>query len=114
MRVMNRLLSQAVLFFLGVLTLPALWYPVHRISQSADINYNAGWNPYPCGRAAHGRALYALPPQFAVTNYPPLSFHFLGFLGKRWGGFTAAGRWAALASLAFLAIAMAALVREFA
>jgi hypothetical protein len=111
---MNRLLWPAVLFFLGVLTLAALWYPVQRISQSADINYNEGWNTYRAEMAAHGDPLYARPPQFAVTNYPPLSFHFLGFLGKRWGGFTAAGRWAALASLAFLAIAMAALVREFA
>jgi hypothetical protein len=111
---MNRVIWLAVLSFLGLLTLVALWYPVQRISQSADINYNEGWNTYRADMAAHGDPLYALPPQFAVTNYPPLSFHFLGFLGKRAGGFTAAGRWTALASLAFLAILMAALVRQFA
>jgi hypothetical protein len=111
---MNRVIWLAVLSFLGFLTLVALWYPVQRISQSADINYNEGWNTYRADMAAHGDPLYALPPQFAVTNYPPLSFHFLGFLGKRVGGFTAAGRWTALASLAFLAIVMAALVRQFA
>jgi hypothetical protein len=111
---MNRVIWLAVLSLLGVLTLTALWYPVQRISQYADINYNEGWNTYRADVAAHGDRLYGLAPQFAVTNYPPLSFHFLGFLGKRVGGFTAAGRWTALASLAFLAIVMAALVRQFA
>jgi hypothetical protein len=109
-----RLIWRAVLALLAVLTLAAVWYPIQRISQVADINYNEGWNTYRSAMAAHGDPLYGQPPAFTVTNYPPLSFHILGFLGKYLGGFTAAGRWTALASLAFLAIAMASLVRRFA
>ena len=108
-----RVIWLAVLAILGVLTLAALWYPIQRISQSADINYNEGWNTYRADIAARGEPLYSQPPRFTVTNYPPLSFHILGFLGKLLGGFTAAGRWTALASLLFLAVAMAALVRQF-
>ncbi len=103
----------AALVLLSVLAIAALWFPLQRISQSADINYNEGWNSYRADMAAHGDPLYAAPPRFTVTNYPPLSFHFLGFLGKFSGDFTAAGRWTALVSLAFLAFAMAALVRQF-
>jgi hypothetical protein len=109
-----RIIWLAILTLLGVLALAALWYPVQRISQSADISYNEGWNTYRADMAARGEPLYGLPPRFTVTNYPPLSFHFLGLLGKLMGGFTAAGRWTALAALAFIAIAMAALVRQFA
>ena len=109
-----RLIWRGALALLAVLTLAAVWYPIQRISQVADINYNEGWNTYRAAMAAHGDPLYGQPPAFTVTNYPPLSFHILGFLGKHLGGFTAAGRWTALASLTFLAIAMASLVRRFA
>ena len=94
------------------MALTALWYPVQRISQYADINYNEGWNTYRADMAARGDPLYGLPPRFTATNYPPLSFHLVGFLG-RFLGYTVAGRWIALASFAFLAIAVAALVRQF-
>src|ERR1700733_10697646 len=82
-----RVIWLAVLAILGVLTLAALWYPIQRISQSADINYNEGWNTYRADIAARGEPLYSQPPRFTVTNYPPLSFHILGFLGKLLGGF---------------------------
>src|SRR5271156_4019633 len=108
-----RVVRLAVLAFLGVLTLAALWYPIQRISQYADINYNEGWNTYRADIAARGEPLYSQRPRFTVTNYPPLSFHILGFLGKFLGGFTAAGRWTALVSLLVLAVAMAAVVRQF-
>jgi len=102
-----------VLLFLGVGALVSIWYPVQRISQLADINYNEGWNAYRADMAAHAQPLYSLPPKFTVTNYPPLSFHLLGFLGKFMGGYLAAGRWIALGSMAFLAFALGALVRQF-
>jgi hypothetical protein len=101
------------ILLMALITLAAFWYPVQRISQYADINYNEGWNTYRADMAARGNPLYGLPPRFTVTNYPPLSFHFLGFLGKFMGGFTSAGRWIALASLVFLAIAVAALVQQY-
>jgi len=99
--------------FLGVGALASVWYPVQRISQRADINYNEGWNTYRAHMAAHAEPLYRLPPKYTVTNYPPLSFHLLGFLGSFMGGYTAAGRWIALGSMAFLAFAVGALVRQF-
>jgi hypothetical protein len=104
----------AALVLLGVLTLAALWYPVRRISQREDINYNEGWNAYRAQAVVHGDALYSAPPAFTVTNYPPLSFHLLAFFGKFLGGYTAAGRWLSLASLAFLSLLIAMLVRQYA
>jgi len=95
------------------LAVAALWYPVQRISQFADINYNEGWNVYKADMTARGVPLYAVPPGFTATDYPPLSFHLIGFLGKFMGGFLAAGRWIALGSLAGLAVLLALLTREF-
>src|ERR1700676_4064641 len=53
----------AVLLLLCALALTALWYPVQRISQYADINYNEGWNTYRADMAARGDPLYARPPR---------------------------------------------------
>jgi hypothetical protein len=107
------LTSLVVLTFLGLVTLAAFWYPVKRITQYEDINYNEGWNTYRADMAARGQPLYGLPPKFTLTNYPPLSFHLVGSLGKFTGGYNAAGRWIALVSLAILAIVMGALVRQY-
>ncbi len=108
-----RIVWLALLLLLGMCALAALWYPVLRISQYSDINYNEGWNTYRAQMAALGEPLYGQPPRFTVTNYPLLSFHVLGLLGRWVGGFTAAGRWLALASLVLLALAVAALVQQF-
>lgn len=103
----------SAILLLAVGTLAAFWYPMQRIPQYADINYNEGWNTYRADMAARGEPLYGLPPRFMVTNYPLLSFHFLGFLGKFMGGFVPAGRWIALASLVFVAVTVAALVQHY-
>jgi hypothetical protein len=108
-----RIVWLAALLLLGAITFAAFFYPVVRISQYADINYNEGWNTYRADIAAHGDPLFGQRPRFTVTNYPPLSFHIVGFVGRFMSGSTAAGRWISLLSLAFLAILIAALVRRF-
>src|SRR4051812_40925494 len=82
-----------------VLALAFLWFPVLRLSAFQEVNYNEGWNSYRQQLSAQGLLLYALPPDYAVTNYPPLSFHVIGLLGKLTGDVNAAGRWVALVSL---------------
>lgn len=109
----SRIVWLAALLLLGAITLAAFWYPLRRIPQYADINYNEGWNTYRAEIAAQGDPLYGQRPGFTVTSYPPLSFHLVGFFGRFLGGSTAAGRWISLLSLAFLAILIAALVRRF-
>src|ERR1700722_17284722 len=101
----TRIVWLAVLLFLGILAIAAYWYPIQRISQYDDINYNEGWNTYRADMAGPRDPLYRLPPRFTVTNYPPLSFYLLGFLGKLMGSYTAAGRLIALMSCAFLVLA---------
>jgi hypothetical protein len=96
---------------LVVLALFFLWFPLSRIDTFQQVNYNEGWNSYRQQMASRGLLLYALPPDLAVTNYPPLSFHLIGFLGKLTGDMTAAGRWVALLSLISIALLVALLVR---
>jgi hypothetical protein len=101
------------LILLGIAAAELYRYPLHRISRSADVSYNEGWNAYRAEKAAYGDPLYGQPPKFTLTNYPPLSFHLIGFLGKFTGGVTVAGRNVSLASLASLAILITVLVRRF-
>jgi hypothetical protein len=89
-----------------------LWYPMARITSYVEVNYNEGWNSYRQQMAAQGIMLYALPPDYAATNYPPLSFHMVGFLGKLTGDMTAAGRWVSVASLLAIALLIAAITRQ--
>src|SRR5690242_14886472 len=97
---------------LCLLGIAFLWFPLSRINSYDAINYNEGWNAYRQQMAAQGSMLYALPPDFAATNYPPLSFHLIGPLGSLSGDVTAAGRWVALFSLAAIAVLVALLTRH--
>src|SRR5205085_2713764 len=82
---------------LAALAIAYLWFPLLRITSYLEISYNEGWNSYRQQMAAQGLMLYALPPDYAATNYPPLSFHAIGWLGKLTGDMTATGRWVSLA-----------------
>jgi hypothetical protein len=97
------------ILYLSALAAAFLWFPISRIGTYNSINYNEGWNTYRQQMAAQGSMLYALPPDYAATNYPPLSFHLVGLLGKLTGDVTIAGRWLSLISLAAIAVLIALL-----
>lgn len=105
----ERLLWVVSMPALGLLFIVLYWYPVQRLGIHAPINYNEGWNSYRAHMAADGVPLYGAPPHLSVTNYPPLSFHLVGFFGKPSGQYTSAGRWISLVSLAVI-IAFAGLL----
>jgi len=102
-------------FAIAVLALVALlvtWMPVMRMSRHIEINLNEGWNAYRARMADHGIPLYGSPPGFTSTNYPPLSFHLVGFAGRLTGDYVRAGRQISLISLAVLATLIAVFVRH--
>src|SRR5438105_964734 len=107
----RRVVWFATILCLGVLAGAYLRFPLARTASYLEVNYNEGWNSYRQQMAAEGTMLYALPPEYATTNYPPLSFHLVGFLGKLTGDMTAAGRWVSLASLLAVAVLIAALTQ---
>lgn len=101
---------------LAVFAVPAvltLWYPVRRTFAHFEINYNEGWNAYRARMAASGVPLYGAPPRYTITDYPPLSFHVVGFLGRINGDVVAAGRYLALLSFAVAGGLVALIARAF-
>ena len=101
--------AQATLAFVVLLV---TWMPVLRMSRNFEINLNEGWNAYRARMADHGIPLYGSPPKFTSTNYPPLSFHLVGFAGRITGDYVAAGRWISLVSIVALAVLTAVFVRK--
>ncbi len=98
---------------LVILTMVTVSYPLIRTFAHIEINYNEGWNAYRAQMAQRGIPLYGAEPSSVVTNYPPLSFHFVGFVGRITGDVVAAGRYVSLASLLVIGIFIAAIVRRF-
>lgn len=99
---------------LGALILAGSAYPLTRTFAHFEINYNEGWNVYRQSMAAHRIPLFGAPPKYSVTNYPPVSFHIVGFVGSLIGDYNAAGRYISLLSLATIAGFVALIAREFA
>jgi hypothetical protein len=56
------------------------------------LDPNEGWNAYHAQAAMTGGRLYPGPESFLFNNYPPLSFYFVGILGKLVGDNIVAGR----------------------
>src|SRR6266567_4346626 len=90
--------------FLAVLALLEVWMPLSRISAHYEIGYNEGWNAYLQQTIADGGRIYGKEPVYAFANYPPLSFHIVGWLGKLTHDVTRTGRW--ISALSFLALAV--------
>lgn len=101
--------AQATLAFVALLV---TWMPVLRMSRHFEINLNEGWNAYRARMADHGIPLYGSPPRFTSTNYPPLSFHLVGFAGRITGDYVRAGRRISLISIVVLALLIAVFVRQ--
>jgi len=88
-----------VLVLLVVLATLLMWFPLLRATMPVEIAYNEGWNTYWQDAAAAGQRLYGTPPGPTIENYPPLSFHLIGLLGRIIGDTNVAGRAVALLSL---------------
>ncbi|HYW48927.1 MAG TPA: hypothetical protein VE959_39050 [Bryobacteraceae bacterium] len=88
--------------FLAVLGLVMVWLPISRISAHYEINYNEGWNAYQQQVVADGGRVYGQAPVYEYANYPPVSFHVVGWLARLTHDVNGTGRWVSL--LAFLAL----------
>ncbi|HBK07674.1 MAG TPA: hypothetical protein DDZ81_17780, partial [Acetobacteraceae bacterium] len=90
-----------------------LWFPLLRATQPAAIAYNEGWNTYWQQAVASGHLLYGSPPGWTIENYPPLSFHLIGFLGGLFGDTNMAGRGVSLVSLALVCVLAGGITERF-
>jgi len=89
--------------FLAVLALVEIWMPLNRIQAHYEVGYNEGWNAYLQQAVADGGHIYGKAPAYTYANYPPVSFHVVGWLAKVTHDVTRTGRWIALLSFAALA-----------
>ena len=81
-----------------------VWFPLARIPAQYSVDYNEGLSCYRELNASSGLKPYGVPPSFTYIDYPPLSFHLLGFLGRLTGELNVTGRWVSV--LAYLLIAV--------
>jgi hypothetical protein len=95
-----------------LLAVALIWWPLARVPVSFEINYNEGWNAYLQAAAAAGRPIYGHEPQYVYANYPPLSFHLIGMVGRMTGSVLMAGRWISVASFFAIALLIGLTVRR--
>lgn len=97
-------IAWAIVFaVLCVLVISLVWFPATRIGAHYQMGYNEGFNAYWQQSASSGTPLYGKLPSVTYTNYPPVSFHVVGWLGGVTGDRNVAGRW--ISVLAYLGIA---------
>jgi hypothetical protein len=101
----------------GVLTLAT----VHRLYGLAmrsiypnPISFNEGWDAYYAKAASDGVKLYGAQPLVTAVNYPPLSFHLVGLLGRYLHDMNFAGRLISFLSLLWVAGCVAVIVLKMA
>lgn len=83
----------------------ALVQPLSLLFRIVPRSYNEGWNAFWADAAATGHALYVPPDSLIANNYPPISFHLIGFFGKLLGDNIIAGRLVSLVSLLVVIVA---------
>ncbi len=77
---------------------------VLRTRLDRQIDYNEGWNAFRQQAASVWQPLYGASPDMAVTNYPPLSFHLLGLIGRLGGGVVLMGRSASILAIVLIGL----------
>jgi hypothetical protein len=87
---------------LGLLFLALVWYPASKLSAHYSFTSNEGFNTYLEAAAAGGNQIYGSPPVYVYANYPPVSFHLIGWLAAFTHDVNLTGRW--LSFFAYLAI----------
>jgi hypothetical protein len=88
--------------FLALLSLSLLWYPASKLSAHYSFGSNEGFNTYFEAAAAAGNKIYGNPPVYSYANYPPVSFHLIGWLAAITHDINLTGRWVSF--FAYLAI----------
>lgn len=109
----NAVVWVPAVILLGVLAVALLWYPLLRAMSPASITDNEGWNVYWQRAASLGEKLYEAPPGLTIANYPPLSFHLIGFLGGLAGDINLVGRAVALVSLGLVCLLTGTIAARF-
>jgi hypothetical protein len=97
-----RIAWRAAFCLLAVLLLVLVWFPVAKIPAQFTVTMNEGFNAYYEHVAGSGGKIYGEIPRYAYANYPSVSFHLIGWLGRLTGDVNVAGRWVSF--LAYLAI----------
>ena len=87
---------------LGLLFLALVWYPASKLSAHYSFSSNEGFNTYFGAAAAAGNQIYGSPPVYLYANYPPASYHLIGWLSALTHDVNLTGRW--ISFLAYLAI----------
>lgn len=82
--------------------LSALIEPLAALFRQVSRGYNEGWNAFWADAAVRNGPLYVNADQLIANNYPPLSFHFVGLIGRVVGDNVIAGRLVSLASFVVL------------
>ena len=90
---------QLVVFATALFCAAGLWHAIAVIGLRLPLDPNEGWNAYHAAAAMGAGPLYPGPQSFMVDNYPPLSFYFVGALGRLLGDNIVAGRIVSLLSL---------------
>jgi hypothetical protein len=88
----------------GLLAAYFLVWPIWRSQFLIEIWFTEGWNAYFQDAAASGSPLYPEASGLTVNNYPPLSFYFVGLLGRIFGDNLFVGRMLSLAGLIGVAV----------
>jgi hypothetical protein len=81
-----------------------LAWPIWRSQYLIEIWLTEGWNAYFQDAAVSGARLYPEASSLTVNNYPPLSFYFIGLLGRIFGDNLFVGRMLSLGGLVGVAV----------
>lgn len=99
----------SVLLALGAVA--GLVEPAATLLRRVPRNYNEGWNAFWADAAFHGRPLYDSANELVSNNYPPVSFHVVGWAGHWLGDNVIAGRFIALLALLVVIVCVAQWLR---
>jgi Dolichyl-phosphate-mannose-protein mannosyltransferase len=105
------LYQAALLTAMGLGIVAVILGPIHRTFLQLPTDNNEGWNAYHAIIALSGGVLYPPVDSFISTNYPPLSFYIVGFVGKLIGDNIVAGRLISLVSLLTVSVNIYQLAR---
>jgi hypothetical protein len=95
---------KGVYAFLVLMLALLAWFSIFRIGANYEFMPNEGFNSYFQQTATSGGKIYGQAPVFYYANYPPVSFHVVGILGRIFGDINVTGRW--ISVLAWLAIGL--------
>jgi 4-amino-4-deoxy-L-arabinose transferase-like glycosyltransferase len=93
-----------ILAVLAILLVALTWYPLVRLPAKYEFGPNEGFNSYFQQAAASGQRVYGEPPRFTYANYPPLSFHLVGIIGRVTGDINVAGRWVSVIAYVLIGV----------